>query len=217
MSLVQSNLLKFAQIVCPTTKGTSTTAAVEFTAANIGTLTGANMTAQEMLDKYNYARYAMLLSLRNRPDFTHCVYGSALTAAITFAAGTGECTATRPNGAIRIPFIVTYSGVVAPVLDLMAYNEFIAGNPDYAISATSIWCYERGQSLVIPSQSIGVGAGKISYYGISDWALSDVTGGTAYEVFRNDFEPALIQLAVAIHQDQGEEAVMALANKLVGA
>jgi hypothetical protein len=56
---------------------------------------------------------------------------------------------------------------------------------------------------------------KLSYFGLATFILADVTGGTTTETVNEDYMPVVIELAVAIANGLGNNAVNELAKKLI--
>jgi len=57
----------------------------------------------------------------------------------------------------------------------------------------------------------------LTYTGLTDWTLSDVTGGTAVETINKRYEPMLLQIGEAISREVGRVELNALAENLLKA
>jgi hypothetical protein len=55
----------------------------------------------------------------------------------------------------------------------------------------------------------------LKYIGISDFALSDVTGASTTETLNTDYHYAILEIATAIANEQGNAEVLQLANQLL--
>ena len=213
MATVQSNILKIAQSVDPYTK-----AGAEITSATIGTVDGDRFTKQRLLDIYNESRLSLFQAMRSvMPDdeLSKNISGMFISAAIVFTAASPNTNAPKPSGYLKLKSLAATGGAPVIVLRNDLLNVVRGGrDPYYTISASNLIAFEIGTNFVIPAL-FGAGTGIIDYYGITDWTLSDVTTGTAVEVFSSEYEPLLFELAGAIASEQGTDQVNALAEKLI--
>ena len=216
MATLQKNLLTLATKIDPIVKGTSTTATTaRFTLATVGVSDGTRFPKQRLLDIYNEARIVLFNALRGTEDFGRCVSGAFIPdTSITFSASGSYVVASKPTGYIDLVSLVDASNVPIYVLDNSQKQELKSGNPDFVLSATNLYAFETGTQFRIPG-TFGVGVGTIDYYGLTSWVLTDVTTGTAVEVFSPDIEPILIELGCALANEQSNADVLSLAKTLL--
>jgi len=74
--------------------------------------------------------------------------------------------------------------------------------------------YEEGTVLRSENGSAFVPDGqyKLTYYGIQDFTLADVTGGTTKETFNESLQPHILDAAVALAQGQARTTVLGIAQ-----
>lgn len=186
--------------------------------AAIGVTDGDRFTAQRLLDCYNQARFALFNALYNSlpsSEVSKKVSATFQSASITWTYSSPDTTAPKPTGFLKLGALAIAGGVRAIVLPDNLIGEVRAAvNPHLTQSATTnVLAFENTTNFLAPSVDVH-GTGKIDYFGISNFALSDVTGGSTVEVFSTELEPLLIELASAICNEQGSAEVNALAKKL---
>ncbi len=215
MSTVQSNVLQLAQAIDPFTK-----AGAEITSGTIGTVDGDRFTKQRLLDIYNDSRFTLFQVMRSlMPDdeLAKNISAMFISAVITFTAASPNTNGPKPSGFLKLKSLLSSAGGNVPIVVLPnEYLQAVRGgtNPYYVISATNLIAFEIGTNFVIPAL-FGAGAGIIDYYGITNWALSDITGGSTVEIFSGEYEPILMEIAQAFASEQGSDQVNALAKKLI--
>lgn len=206
MSQVKEQLLKLALRVDPIVKTTG----VEFTTSTIGTVDGDRFPKQRLLDCYNEARMALAQAISTQMDGNK--KAKAISGQIVrktdfeFTAGL----ATKPTGYVEFISLLDSPGRIITILPSSLYA--IMKQLD---SYTNPLVFEEGaylravSSTNVPNASTYV----LRYYGVTDWTLSDLSTN---ETFNRHWEPALIQLAEAIANEQGGAQLNSLASALVG-
>lgn len=193
---VQSQMLRLALRVDPRTK-----AQVEFVAGTIGTVAGNRFAAQRLLDIYNEARMALAGALRIMAPAekkASTVQGNIQRKTnLTFTSGTAPI----PTGLIEPIALRDVTGndisiLPGNILPLVSRNE----------SATVrfvFWEATNFKSLpgstAIPDAATYV----LWYYGVTDFILTDVTGGATLETYNDDLLPRLLNIAARIANMQG--------------
>ena len=194
--LVQTQMLKLALRVDPRTK-----AGLEFAAGTIGTVAGNRFTALRLLDIYNEARIALAGALRilAAPEMkASSVQGNVVRKTdLTFTTGA----APLPAGFIEPIVLRDVAGLdisILPgnILALISRNE----------SATIRFVFWEGSNLKsLPGSSVIPDAATyvLWYYGVTDFIITDITGGVVYETYNDDLLPRLLNLAGRIANIQG--------------
>jgi len=210
---VQSAILKLLQRIDPRlSDGT------EITASNISTWAsdGATFTAQRIMDIYNEARFVLANTIsRTYPERQVSEELAGLIKKKTdFQFSSGSADKTTLTGFVRIERLYTSGGTQITVLPVEAMQRTedlnTSSNPvvyDYG----TVFAQKSADTSIIPNASTYV----IWYHGVTTFTTTDVTGGSTKEEFRDDWIPALIQLAQAISQEQGRKSINALAEQLV--
>ena len=211
----QSALLKLQQRIDPYTK-----AGVEITAATIGTVDGDRFTKQRLLDIYNEARMVLFSVMRqtmSEEEFAKNISALYLSASITFTFSTPDTTAPKPAAFMKLETLMSATASLPVIIMPNEYLEAVQRSDTfYTQSVTdNLIGFEQGTNFLLPAIN-AAGTGKIYYYGITDWALSDITTGTATEKFSEEYIPVILQLAQAIANEQGSKQVNALAMQLIG-
>jgi len=211
---VQSLVLQLAQRVDPRTDD-----GTELTLANIGTVSGSIFTAQRLLDIYNHARITLLQALilsHNKDDVVSLVGGTVKNEAITWTSQS----ATIPTdliefvsmkNAAKVPMILCPSSWMSDVES--------GGNTDLVSTASNLLIFESGANYIfLGTASLVPNANtyRIRYIGLTNWALSDVTTGTATETIDVNLHPVLLELAQGIALEMGAVELNALAARLLG-
>jgi hypothetical protein len=218
-STIQALMLKLALRVDPFVKSTG----VLETSATIGvagaTGDGDKFSAQRLLDVYNESRLALFSALyesKTSQELSKLVSASFITASITLTYASPNTTAPKPSGFLKLVSLTAPSSIPIIVIPNNWLGDIRKGtDPHLTVSASNILAVELTTNFLIVG-NFGAGTGIIDYYGITNWALSDVTTGTAVEVFSTELEPMLLDLAVAISLEQGNQDAIALAKKLIG-
>lgn len=219
-STVQSIALKIALRCDPRTKSGDDFVASSPAAgqAAIGVTDGDRFTKQRLLDCYNEARFAlfdMLYRNLSSEDLSKEVSATFISAAITFTAASPNTTAPKPAGFLKLAALMATGNVPVIILpDNLISEVRKLTQPHLTVSATNLLAFENTTNFLIPAL-FGAGTGIIDYYGITNWALSDITGGATVEVFSTELEPILIELAEAICNEQGAASINDLAKKLL--
>ena len=220
-SLVQTVALKLALVVDPRTKAGDSFVASSPAAgqAAIGVTDGDKFTSQRLLDCYNFGRFALFSALRQSlppKKMAEAVAATFQSAAITWTYSSPDTTAPKPAGYLKLESLAIAAAVRAIVLPNNLIGEVRAAiNPQLTQNAaTNVLAFENTTNFLAPAIDVH-GTGKIDYYGISNWDLSDITGGSTVEVFSTELEPILLELAEAVCNEQGMIQVGALANKLI--
>lgn len=207
MATVQATLLKFALMVDPNQLATGT----KFAAGTIGVEDGERFSKQRLLDIYNRARMTLVNAMRvawPKSKLNEAVRGNLIrNNTATFAAGA----LALPTGYIQTLVLRTGSIEIA-VVPTWAYASLIRHE-----SATNLFGFEEGNAIKAPEGSTFLTTQVCLhiYLGVADWALSDVTGGTAVETVSDPWIPELLEVASAIANEQGNADPMALAVQLL--
>jgi hypothetical protein len=197
------------------------------TGTMVGSVDGARFTRGRLLDIYNEARMALFNALyetKSSDEFSKYVYGTALNANLTFAYSSPYTSAAIPTGYIRLIGITAYNSSRIIVLPNNLLPETLPGTqPNLTVSATNLLAFQIGSNFKIPGSfatEAGDGSSShyatINYYGISTWTwVTDVFPNGTVETFSSDVEPVLIELAVAIANEQSNASVLELAKTLL--
>lgn len=212
-ALVAAQVLKMCQIVDPRDTSDNTFALATSTGyTKIGTADG-KFTAQRQLDIYNDARMvaAYVISykkgLRERQEASN---NTIRKTDATFATGV----LAKPTGYIYAKSLLDVNGKVISILpvDQIPYTKRLDSlNNPVVYEETANFRSENGATY-IPDAATYV----LRYIGITPFILTDVTGQATTETFSPFYEPFLIQIAVAIAQQQGQVKALALAEQLLG-
>ena len=209
---VQSNIISLLQRIDPTLKDQITPIA----AGNISTWGangGSKFTAQQVVDFYNEALTALAnqVNLLYPEPLKGTVLGGNVSLTTTLAFSSGV--ASKPTGFIKGIYLSDSSNVqitMNPAAMIWRLKDLETATNRMVFDYGSNFSALTG-SANIPNASTYI----LWYYGITTFAISDVTGGSTVEQFNDDWEPKIIQLAVAIANEQGQQAVNALAAQLV--
>jgi len=207
MSTVQAQMGRLAQRIDPVTP-----AGVSITAANVGTVDG-RFNRNRLLDIYNEARMALANVIQQKLDPVYrreAVANNVLTATLTFASGV----ANKPAGYVSTFLLKSNAGQIITVLPVAL--EYATKSRD---GVNNPLVYEKSITLASVNGNLYVPDANnyvLEYFGVSYFALSDVTGGVTLETFNQIWEPTILELAQAIALEQGIVNVMALADSLIG-
>jgi hypothetical protein len=214
--LVRDNILKILAIVDPTYKDMSL-----ITAANIATVTtgwatvgGDKFTSQKIVDCYNQARMQLANAIdKTFPEDKKAIAVSGnivVNTTATFASGV----LAKPTGYIMYEYLTDVNGdqiTILPVSQIQQAKDLE--------SATNRMVFDYGSNFTaltgltnIPNASTYI----FRYYGVTQYTTVTATDGTTVESFNDLLHPALIELAVAIANDQGTADINMMALKLMG-
>jgi len=200
---VQSLLLSLALRVDPLDEDGQ-----DFTLATIGVKNGERFSKQRLLDIYNEARkiFAEAIMLQwPRVRRTMSVFGTINTANVTFANGQ----ATIPDGYTLGLMLVDQNNreiEIAAAEQKPLLKEFDAVDNPIVYEEGTVLRSENGSAFVPDGQY------KLTYYGIQDFTLADVTGGTTKETFNESLQPHILDAAVALAQGQARTTVLGIAQ-----
>jgi hypothetical protein len=208
MSTVKSLILRLAQRIDPYTK-----AMVELNSTTVGTTDGDKFTIQRRVDIWNEARFALGNAIDKKYPNDKKQRQSAgeiyKDAAFVFASGV----AAKPSDMIDPILLTNASGTVItilpPAMIIQARDLISATNLmvfDYTTSFTAL----DGDTYVVDGSDY-----VLYYYRIPTYAISDVAGSTV-ESFEDRWVPTLLQLAEAIANEMGQQAVNQVAENLLG-
>jgi len=204
---VQNQLFKLVERIDPRNK-----LGVEFTAGTVGTTAGDKFTAQRQLDMYNDARFFLFGALRARmtkEQLTEIISGTMVVNS-TFQFSSGV--ATKPAGYLEKVLLTDASGNPISILPQSA----IPYVQSLEATTNNRFVFEVGNTFVDVNGSMSVPDASnyvLRYFGIQNFALSDVTGGTTTETFNDTWQILLIELAEAISMEMGNTDLMALITK----
>jgi len=186
------------------------------TRALIGSVDGAKLPRQRLLDIYNQARMALFQAI----DATY-----SLSEKITSISGTivkktdlqfSGGIATIPTGYIKAVYLTDVSGNQITISPFTFYRR-----TKDLYSTTNRMVYEYSTTLEAPTTSTTIMPNLstyiLRYFGITDFSISDVLGGSVTETFNDQYHSAILELAQAIFNEQGGKEVNDLALKLIGA
>jgi hypothetical protein len=196
------------------------------TGSLVGSVDGARFTRGRLLDIYNEARFTLwnaIYETKSSEEISKYVYGSALTANLTFAYSSPYTSAAIPSGYIRLISLYAYNGSPVVVFPNSLLQSVQAGGAHFTTSATNLIAFQLGANFsVCGSFATELGNGSsshyatLNYYGMSNWTwATDVLPGTTVEVFSPDVEPILIEIACAIADEQSNSDTLALAKTLL--
>lgn len=208
MPTVQAQVLRLAQRVDPYTK-----AGAEFAAGTIGTTPGSRFTAQRLLDIYNEARFTLAQAITSKiPRHLRAMMVSGTIIKKTdlqFTSGV----ATKPTGYLEPVLLTDVSGAVITILPLtllMAVKDLESSTNRFVFETTTTLEALTGTTN-IPNASTYI----LRYYGLSNFALSDVTGGSTVETFNDIWQDLLVEIGSGIANEMGNTQVLAFAEKMV--
>lgn len=190
------------------------------TGALVGSVDGDKFPRQRILDIYNEARFVLFGALRSvypTDELVKLITGTIVNnTSFTFSSGS----ATKPTGYIQGISLADSSNVPIYILPSTMASVVAAGaNPHFTESATNRYVFDEGTTLVSVSGSTYVANGssyKLRYLGITTYTLSDVLGNSTTESFNEDLIGFVVEIGNAIANEAGNQAVMALAQSLVG-
>lgn len=207
MSTVKDLYFALTQRIDPYSK-----AGVALTSTTAGTTDGDRFTKEEKLEFYNDARFVLAGAIdRLYPPQKKAIVvsGNVVKASLTFTTGV----APKPAGFISHILMTDSTGATIAVLPTTLIDQ----TKDLETSTNRV-VYDYGTNFTaltgttnIPNASTYV----LYYYGITTYAISDVTGGSTVESFNDQWHEIIIQLAEAMSREQGSQEVNALAEQLI--
>jgi len=188
---------------------------VELTSSNIETSAGDKFLRQRTMDIYNEARLILAGVLErqlSREEAAIAVSGNVVVITnLTFASGS----ANKPSDYIRAILLTDNANaqiVVLPVTMIEALRDLESSTLRFVIDEGAVLRRIEGSSQV-PDASDYV----LYYYGLTIFLTTVLnSGSTVDESFNDQWHPVILQLAVAIAHEQGQNEVLSLASKLVG-
>lgn len=216
MATVTSQILKILGRVDPYRKD-----GVEVTAANIATATtgwstvgGDRFTAQRIADCYNTAR----MQLANIVDKTVpedkkaiVVSGNVVVSTTsTFASGV----LAKPTGYVMWEYLTDVNGAQITILPVSQIQQ--AKDLE---SATNRMVFDYGTNFTALTGSTNIPNAStyiFRYYGVTQYTVTQCADGSTAESFNDFLHPTLVDLAVAIANEQGTAEINAMAIKLLG-
>lgn len=185
------------------------------TPALVGSVDGAAFARQRILDIYNQARMALFNALDGAmsPAQKIQAISGAIVQDTAFAFSSGL--ATKPTGFLQHIRLTTAAGVEVSVLPFGLVRQL--KNRE---SATNPIVFDRGTVFESQNGSTYVSNASdyiLTYFGVTNFTLANILGGSTVETFNENYYPVIIELAQAIAAEQGTVQINALAKKLIGA
>jgi len=187
----------------------------------VGSIDGARLPRQRLLDIYNEARFALFTVLREikiTKEFSKYVYGTVTTASIEMAYSSPYMNIPKPAGFIKL--ISLFDGASTPKEIFILPNSLLPDVkrgiiPSVTVTASNLLAFDIGQNWSIVG-NFGTTPASAVYYGITNWTwATDILTNTTYELFSADIEPVLIEIACAIADEQSNTDVLALTKTLL--
>lgn len=186
------------------------------TGALIGSVDGAKIPRQRLLDIYNQARMALFGAIDSTYSLSEKITSISGTIVkktdLTFSAGT----ATKPTGYIQAVMLTDVSN---DQITIESFSKYRRTKDNHAVGNRIV--YEYSTTLEAPSTSTTIMPNAatyiLRYFGITDFTLTDVLGNSTAETFNDQYFSAILEIAQAIANEQGEQEINALALKLIGA
>ena len=217
-----------ANTITVTVVGTGTggtyTSGGKVTKFHVGAVDGDKFTALRLVDIYNEARWALANGImKYQSPYERSITLSGLLtrqAALTFSSGS----ATKPSGYLEnIGDIYDSTAAVrVPIVPLQAedYLRSLEGTYNPYVIETSTAFVAPGGTSYVPDTS-GSHTYKLSYYACTNWPLADFFipyADTSYreENLPTELEPLLIDVAVAVANQQGEQAIQSIIAASLG-
>jgi len=217
---VQSLMLEFALLVDPRMKDETV-----FSLSTIGVNDGDKFTKQELLDYYNKARFALFQAcsqVYGETELSSKLSNLIKNSVITFTLSGVEATASKPSDYVKALSVDDSSNSTQVLILPMYYLSIVRSktNQDFVqTTTTNRFLFEKETVFLGINDPAGAFPnGKqlnLNYYALSNYTLSDVTGGTVKEAYPDILHPILIELAVAVSNEQGYSEVLNLAKLLV--
>jgi hypothetical protein len=203
---VQTLLARFYQRVDPLTDD-----GVVIDESNVGTVDGQAFPAAEGLRIYNSARKTLAASLRlvvptwfSTREVSGCLVRKD---DLEFADGVAD----KPPGYVYCERLSDVDGnrIIITGLDRVgALKDFESAEKRYVLDIGNQFIAESGDEY-IPDAATYI----LWYFGVLDWALSDVTGGTALETYDEIWLEHLLEVANLIAQEAGQAEITTLTLK----
>jgi hypothetical protein len=184
---------------------------VEITTSTVGTVDGQSFPKQRILDVYNEARKSLAASFRlvvptwfSTREVSGCL---VRIENLQFAEGS----ATKPDGYIYPERLTDGDGgkIVIMGLDRVgAVKDFESATKRYVLDIGNNFVAESGKQFVTNASNY-----ILWYFGVKDWALSDVTGGTSVETYNEIWHNHLLEIANAIANEVGQDQISLMTIK----
>src|SRR3990167_1797166 len=193
------------------------------TGALIGSVDGAEFPRQRLLDMYNQARYDLFLVLKtiftDTDKLGEEVGALAVNTTVDFGTAASLTDAAKPTGYINFIGLSSSADVPYVLLPKGMINTLRYGNHlDYKQTATNAFVFDVGSNFVSYG-TVNVNSGnayitgstvKLSYYGITEFTLTDVLGNSTAETYNEQYHQLLLEIAQMISQEQGQEQINAM-------
>jgi hypothetical protein len=203
---VQEMLARFYIRVDPLTDD-----GVTIDASNVGTVDGQSFPKLDGLRVYNDARKSLAASFRlvvptwfSTREVSGCL---VRIENLQFAEGS----ATKPDGYIYPERLTDGDGgkIVIMGLDRVgAVKDFESPTKRYVLDIGNNFVAESGKQFVTNASNY-----ILWYFGVKDWELSDVTGGTSVETYNEIWHNHLLEIANAIANEVGQDQISLLTIK----
>jgi hypothetical protein len=203
---VQTLLARFYQRVDPLTED-----GVVIDESNVGTVDGQAFPAAEGLRIYNDARKSLAASLRlvvptwfSTKEVSGCL---VCKTDLTFAEGI----ATVPDGFIYPVRLTDSTGgrIIITGLDSVGeLEDFESSSKRYVLDLGGTFVAESGKDFILNAANY-----ILWYFGVKDWTLSDVMGGTSVETYNEIWHNHLLEIANLIANEAGQAEITTLTIK----
>lgn len=208
---VQSLMVRLVQRIDPRTK-----AGAIIDSTNVGSVDGDKFTEQRRLDIYNDARFALFGALKTRysnEELTRLIGSTVIDTTGTMASGQ----LAKPSDYVDFISFAKSDDTPVTMLPTSMLQDVLSGlNPHFTESATNLFLFDIGQNLVAFDASMATAAVKLRYYALPVYVLTDIDNTTTKESFDEKFHPLMIELGVAIANEQGQQEILALTQSLLG-
>jgi hypothetical protein len=212
---VQAMMLKLLQRIDPQGQNPSNSYIPEsYSLSTVGVYDGERFLKQRQLDIYNEARLELMRALQFRmPKEKAAILGKGVVKEVSGSPSAGVYT--LPADYFYISGLDAGTGKEIYLIPAHYAPAVKRGrNPYRTESASVFFVYPEGLTIKSPNgatyfaNSVTV---TVWYYGLSQYALSDVTGGSTVEAFDDIFIIPLLEIAEAISLEMGREEL----NKLI--
>ncbi len=209
---VQAMMLKLVHRIDPEGKNPSNSYIPEaYTLSTVGVYDGERFLKQRQLDIYNQARIELMRALQFKmPKEKAAIYGKGVIK---------EDSASPSGGVYNLPsdyfYIIGLDAGSGKEIYLVPSQYAAAvrrgGNPYKTESANVFFVYPEGATLRSPNGATYFAntlTVTVWYYGLTQYTLTDVTGGTTMEAFDDIFINALLEIAEAISLELGRQELL---------
>jgi len=187
-------------------------------AGNWQTDGGEKLTAQRVVDIYNEARIVLFKGLKEQSKDTAELTKKAANL-ISYVSNLQftAAIANKPAGYLGFISLTDNAGVPIILLDSTFYPIVASSlDPAYTQTATNRFIFDIGTQFVGYSTWIPDASNyKLLYFGITDFTLAQAVDGSTVETFNDRYLGILLELAVAIANEQGNMDILALSQKLI--